>query len=131
MRQPVREARGDTAMDDKQPSLKQKIDPGSAKARPRRTLKLGQRAAQAALAFLLCAGGFLSLFPWGRAITPSAMLLPALISVSKPAPLLLAGDPMRFRPITISSNIVPVYLDTNVPPTPPPLTPPPPKTIMP
>lgn len=107
-------------MDDKQPSLKQKIDPGSAKARPRRTLKLGQRAAQAALAFLLCAGGFLSLFPWGRAITRSALLLPALISFSEPAPLVLAGDPVRFRRITISSSIGPVFLDIYEPTTPPP-----------
>lgn len=107
-------------MDDKQPSLKQKIDPGSAKARPRRTLKLGQRAAQAALAFLLCAGGFLSLFPWGRAITRSALLLPALISFSEPAPLLLAGDPVRFKRITISSAIGPVFLDIYEPTTPPP-----------
>ena len=120
MRQPVREARGDTAMDDKQPSIRQKIDPGSAKARPRRTLKLGQRAAQAALAFLLCAGGFLSLFPWGRAITRSTLLLPALISFSEPAPLLLAGDPVRFKRITISSAIGPVFLDIYEPTTPPP-----------
>jgi acetyl esterase/lipase len=107
-------------MDDKQPSLKQKIDPGSAKARPRRTLKLGQRAAQAALAFLLCAGGFLSLFPLGRAITRSALLLPALISFSEPAPLVLAGDPVRFKRITISSSIGPVFLDIYEPTTPPP-----------
>jgi acetyl esterase/lipase len=120
MRQPVREARGDTAMDDKQPSTRQKIDPGSAKARPKRTLKLGQRAAQAALAFLLCAGGFLSLFPWGRAITRSTLLLPALISVSEPAPLVLAGDPVRFKRITISSAIGPVFLDIYEPATPPP-----------
>src|SRR5258708_21912090 len=120
MRQPVREARGDTAMEDKQVSLKEKIDRGSAKASARRSLKLGQRAAQAALAFLLCAGGFLSLFPWGRAITRSILLLPALISVSEPAPLVLAGDPVRFRRITISSSIGPVFLDIYEPATPPP-----------
>ena len=107
-------------MDDKQPSTRQKIDPGSAKARPKRTLKLGQRAAQAALAFLLCAGGFLSLFPLGRAITRSTFLLPALISASEPAPLVLAGDPVRFKRITISSSIGPVFLDIYEPATPPP-----------
>src|SRR6266699_3384198 len=107
-------------MDDKQPSTRQKIDPGSAKARPRRTLKLGQRAAQAALAFLLCAGGFLSLFPLGRALTRSALLLPALFSASEPAPLVLAGDPVRFRRITISSSIGPIFLDIYEPTTPPP-----------
>src|SRR5258708_26405494 len=107
MRQPVREARGDTAMDDKQPSTRQKIDPGSAKARPRRTLKLGQRAAQAALAFLLCAGGFLSLFPRGRAITRSILLLPALITASEPAPPVLPRDPLRFSRIPLSSSLRP------------------------
>jgi hypothetical protein len=107
-------------MDDKQPSTRQKIDPGSAKARPKRTLKLGQRAAQAALALLLSAGCFLSLFPWGRAITRSILLLPALISVSEPAPLVLAGDPVRFRRITISSGIAPVFLDIYEPARPPP-----------
>src|SRR6266699_5613485 len=107
-------------MDDKQPSTRQKIDPGSAKARPKRTLKLGQRAAQAALAFLLCLGGFLSLFPWGRALTRSALLLPALLSASEPAPLALAGDPIRFKRLTISSSIGPVFLDIYEPATPPP-----------
>ena len=63
-------------MDDQHPSTKQGIDPGSPGAKHRRTLKLGQRAAQVALAFLLCAGCFLSLFPWGRAFTRSALLAP-------------------------------------------------------
>ena len=120
MRQPVREARGDTAMDNKQLSTRQGIDPGSPGARPRRTLKLGQRAAQAALAFLLAAGCFLSLFPWGRALTRSTFLLPALISASAPAPLVLAGDPVRFRRITVSSASGPVFLDIYEPATPPP-----------
>jgi len=87
---------------------------------PRRTWKLGQRAAQAALAFLLCAGCFLSLFPWGRALTRSVLLLPALLSASEPAPLVLAGDPVRFRRITISSTIGPIFLDIYEPATPPP-----------
>jgi hypothetical protein len=107
-------------MDDKQPSTRQKIDPGSAGTRPRRTLKLGQRAAQVALAFLLCAGCFLSLFPWGRAFTRSALLLPAVISASEPAPLVLAGDPVRFKRLTLSSAIGPVFLDIYEPATPPP-----------
>jgi hypothetical protein len=107
-------------MDDKQPSTRQGIDPGSPRARPRRTLRLGQRAAQAALAFLLCAGCFLSLFPWGRALIRSTFLLPAVISASEPAPLVLAGDPVRFRRITISSASGPVFLDIYEPATPPP-----------
>src|SRR6266480_7654274 len=120
MRQPVREARGDTAMDDHQPSTGQGIEPDSPGARSKRTLKLGQRAAQAALAFLLCAGCFLSLFPWGRALTRSTLLLPAVISASEPAPLMLAGDPVRFRRITISSVTGPDFLDIYEPATPPP-----------
>jgi hypothetical protein len=107
-------------MDDNQPSTRQGIDPGLPGARPQRTLKLGQRAAQVALAFLLFAGCFLSLFPWGRALTRSTFLLPALLSASEPAPLVLAGDPVRFRRITISSATGPVFLDIYEPATPPP-----------
>jgi dienelactone hydrolase len=107
-------------MNGHQLSTRQGIDPGSPGAMPQRTLKLGQRAAQVALAFLLGIGCFLSLFPWGRAITRSAFLLPALISASEPAPLVLAGDPVRFRRITISSAHGPVFLDIYEPATPPP-----------
>jgi hypothetical protein len=107
-------------MDQKQLSTREGIDPGSPRARPRRILKLGQRAAQVALAFLLAVGCFLSLFPWGRALTRSSFLLPAVISASEPAPLVLAGDPVRFRRITLSSSNGPVFLDIYEPATPPP-----------
>jgi hypothetical protein len=107
-------------MDDHQLSTKQASNHGSPAARPRRTWKLGQRAAQAALAFLLAAGCFLSLFPWGRSLTRSALLLPAVISASEPAPLVLAGDPVRFKRLTLSSAIGPVFLDIYEPATPPP-----------
>src|SRR6266487_529011 len=110
-------------MDDYQPSTRQGIDPGSPGAKPKRTLRLGQRAAQAALAFLLCAGCFFSLFPWGRSLARSTFLLPAVISASEPAPLVLAGDSVRFRRITLSSTIGPVFLDIYEPATPPPLIP--------
>jgi acetyl esterase/lipase len=108
-------------MDDIQPSTRQTIiDPGSPGARPRRPLKLGQRAAQVALIFLLSLGAFLSLVPWGRSLTRSAFLLPALLSASEPAPLVLAGDPVRFKRITLSSDNGPVFLDIYEPATPPP-----------
>ena len=107
-------------MDNKQLARKNRTEPGSPGTKPRRILRLGQRAAQAALAFLLCAGCFLSLFPWGRAWTRSTLLLPAVISASEPAPLVLAGDPVRFRRITISSTNGPVFLDLYEPSTPPP-----------
>jgi len=110
-------------MEDHYPSTKQGIDPGSPGAKPRRTLRLGQRAAQAALVFLLCVGCFFSLFPWGRSLVRSTLLLPAVISASEPAPLVLAGDSVRFRRITLSSVIGPVFLDIYEPATPSPLIP--------
>ena len=79
-------------MDGHQPSLPQGSNPGAQAAKAPRSWKLGQRAAQAALVFLLCVGGFLSLFPWGRAVTRSALLLPALLSASAPAPLVLTKN---------------------------------------
>lgn len=105
-----------------QSSIQQGIDPSSpgARSRPRRTRKLSQRAAQVILAFLLCAGCFLSLTPWGRAITRATFLLPALLSASEPAPLVLAGDPVRFSRITLSSATGPIFLDIYEPATPPP-----------
>ncbi len=107
-------------MDGHQLSLPQGNNPGAQAARPRRTWKVGQRAAQAALAFLLLVGGFLSLFPLGRALTRSALLLPALLSDSVPAPLVVSGDPVRFERLTLSSTIGPVFLDIYEPATPPP-----------
>ena len=107
-------------MDSNQPPIQQGSNPGSRSTRPRRARKLGQRAAQVALALLLCAGGFLSLFPLGRALTRSALLLPALLSASQPAPLALVGDSVRFTRRTISSSIGPVFLDIYEPATAPP-----------
>ncbi len=88
-----------------------------------RGLKPGQRAARAALTFLLGVGCFLSLFPWGRSLTLSALLLPALMNASEPALLVLAGSPVRFKRVTVSSAHGPVFLDIYEPATPPPLVP--------
>ncbi|HEV2583018.1 MAG TPA: hypothetical protein VGT44_19315, partial [Ktedonobacteraceae bacterium] len=109
-------------MDIHQPSSTQGIDPAALPpTRPKRSRKLGQRAAQVALAFLLCLGIFLSLLPWGRAFTRGALLLPALLSASAPAPLVLAGDPVRFTRLTLFPNTArTVYLDIYEPATPPP-----------
>jgi dienelactone hydrolase len=43
-----------------------------------------------------------------------------VISASEPAPLVLTGDPVRFRRITLSSAVGPVFLDIYEPATPPP-----------
>ena len=107
-------------MDDHQISTKPTSQHGLPTTRPRRTWKLGQRAAQVALAILLCAGAFFSLFPLGRALTRSTLLIPSLLSASAPAPLVLAGDPVSFKRLTISSAIGPVFLDIYEPATPPP-----------
>jgi hypothetical protein len=107
-------------MDDYQPSTRQGIGPGSPGAKPKRTLRLGQRAALAALALLLCAGLFFSLSPLGRSLTRSTLLLPAVISASEPLPLVLAGDSVIFKRITLTSDIGQVFLDIYEPATPPP-----------
>lgn len=105
-------------MDSNRLSVQQEIAAGSPGARPRQTLKVGQRAAQVILAFLLCAGCFLSLFPWGRAVTRTSFLLPALLSASEPAPLAVAGEPVRLKRIILSSATGPVFLDIYEPTTP-------------
>ncbi len=107
-------------MDDPQPSAKQANSQNAPAARPRRNWKLGQRTAQVVLALLLCAGCFLSLFPLGRALTRSALLIPALLSASAPAPLVVAGDSVSFKRLTISSAVGPVFLDIYEPTGPPP-----------
>ena len=107
-------------MDSDQPSIKQGSDPYSPRARPQRSWRLGQRAAQVTLVCLLGAGCFLSLFPMGRALTRSAFVLPALISASVPVPLVLAGDSVQHRSLTLSSSNGPVFLDLYEPTTPPP-----------
>ncbi|MHB8600564.1 MAG: alpha/beta hydrolase [Ktedonobacteraceae bacterium] len=107
-------------MDDLQPSAKQANSQSAPTGRPRRGRKLGQRAAQVFLVLLLCAGCFLSLFPLGRALTRSALLIPALLSASAPAPLVLTGDSVSFKRLTISSAVGPVFLDIYEPTGPPP-----------
>ncbi|QBD78626.1 hypothetical protein EPA93_22575 [Ktedonosporobacter rubrisoli] len=79
--------------------------------RPTPDRRLGQRVARAILALLFLTGLGLSVLPWGRAYTRSVLLLPALISASEPAPLALAGNPVRFIRTTLPSSAGPVYLD--------------------
>src|SRR5579885_3815219 len=91
-------------MDRNQLSTKQENDAGaSAKqgTKTRRNWTPGRVAAGIILIILLCTGGFLSLFPLGRAFTRIALLLPALLSDSAPAPLVVAGDPVRVTHLTL------------------------------
>jgi acetyl esterase/lipase len=72
---------------------------------------------------LLGASCFMSLTPWGRSLTRSALLLPALMDAAEPAPLVVAGDAVRLRRMTISSTNGPVFLDMYEPVGSPPLIP--------
>jgi acetyl esterase/lipase len=75
---------------------------------------------RALLALLLVGGIFFSLVPEGRAAARAALLLPALITQSEPAPLVLAGDPIHHTQATINSRDGTVYLDIYAPTTAPP-----------
>ncbi len=71
--------------------------------------------ARSLLALLFAGGFFFSVIPLGRAAARSALLLPALITQSQPAPLVLAGDPVRHTQTTIPSADGTVYLDIYAP----------------
>ena len=71
---------------------------------------------------LLCLMGFvLSVLPWGRAIARSALLLPALIAASQPAPLIANGETVVHKQMTVPSHSGTVYLDVYEPDAPIPL----------
>jgi acetyl esterase/lipase len=76
-----------------------------------RAVRVRQWGARALLICLLVVGCFMSIAPWGRSLTRSALLLPALLAASEPAPLVVAGDAVRFRRMTVSSPDGPVFLD--------------------
>ena len=88
-----------------------------------RAVGLRRRVARMVLVCLWGVGIFMSLTPWGRSLTRSALLLPALMDASEPAPLVAAGDAVRFRRMTVSSANGPVYLDIYEPVGAPPLIP--------
>lgn len=83
----------------------------------------GSRVARGMLALLFVIGALLSLVPQGRSVARAALLLPAFITASQPAPLLLMGEPIRHTQQTIASPAGPVYLDVYAPTTPTPLIP--------
>lgn len=92
-----------------------------------RNAKVGQRwrhfgtlLARLALGLALLASIALSLTPAGRTATRAALLLPALVTATEPAPLLLLGDPIRHTTQVVESADGPVYLDLYAPTTPAP-----------
>ncbi len=80
--------------------------------------RVGTFAARLALAIALLASMALSLTPAGRTATRAALLLPALVTATEPAPLLLLGDPIRHTTQVVDSADGPVYLDLYAPTTP-------------
>ena len=114
-------------MDKEQVSIQQNTSELVAKqtmgSKPKRFRKFGTLVARILLVLLFGIGFFLSVFPWGRAIARTSLLLPALISASEPPPLSLFGDPISFKRTTISSPNGPIFLDIYSPTTSPPLLP--------
>ena len=93
--------------------------PRVARGKPRqgRWRRAGVIALRGALALALVVSALLSLTPQGRSAVRAALLLPALVTATEPAPLLLAGDPVRHTQSTIPSQDGPVYLDIYAPTT--------------
>jgi pimeloyl-ACP methyl ester carboxylesterase len=63
------------------------------------------------LLLFFISGFFFSCLPLGRAMIRSALVLPALLSVSQPALLIASGDPIQHTQTTISSPSGTVNLD--------------------
>jgi dienelactone hydrolase len=81
------------------------------------------RLARVVLALLCALGLAATLLPVGRAASRAALLLPALITAQEPAPLVLAGDPIRHQQLQVISENGPVFLDVYEPTVPPPPAP--------
>jgi len=86
----------------------------------RRKRQHGKWTARGILALLFALGFFLSVVPAGRAVVRGAILLPALLSASEPAPLLLAGEPISHIQKTITAQTGQVFLDIYAPTSAPP-----------
>lgn len=93
------------------------------KSKAKQSRGVGTLLARILLVLLFGTSFFLSVFPWGRAIVRTSLLLPALISASEPPPLSLFGDAVSFKRTTISSRNGPIFLDIYEPTTSPPLVP--------
>lgn len=88
-----------------------------------RAVGLRRRGTRVVLVCLWSIGIFMSLTPWGRSLTRSALLLPALLDASEPAPLVVAGNAVRFKRMTVPSAHGPVFMDIYEPAGPVPLLP--------
>ena len=89
----------------------------------KRRLTRGAIAARALLVALFLIGVYCSLVPSGRAAARTALLLPALVTQTVPPPLVLMGEPVRHRELTVRAKSGPVFLDIYEPTTPTPAVP--------
>ncbi|HEY7355735.1 MAG TPA: hypothetical protein VH590_04680 [Ktedonobacterales bacterium] len=91
------------------------VIPRETAKRPRRKRQWGKWPSRVLLALLFLLSFFLSVVPVGRVLTRGAIVLPGLLSVTQPAPLLLAGEPIAHTQTVITSQVGPVYIDVYAP----------------
>jgi acetyl esterase/lipase len=78
-------------------------------------LPFGAKVARVALVLLALLGAAVALPPGGRAVYRAGMLLPAVITNTQTAPLVVSGGDVRHRQAEISSANGPAYLDVYEP----------------
>lgn len=110
-------------MERKRPASVTALRAPGGETRRRGWRSMGVFAARSVLALALLVSALLSMTPGGRAATRAALLLPALVAATEPAPLLLAGDPIRHTQTVIGSQDGSVYLDIYAPTSPTPAIP--------
>jgi acetyl esterase/lipase len=91
------------------------ISNGAPPKKPRHKRQWGKWPSRVVLALLFLLSFSLSVVPVGRALGRGAIVLPALLTVTQPAPLVLAGEPITHTQTTITSRTGPVYLDVYAP----------------
>ncbi len=89
----------------------------------RHTLKLRNILARALLVLLFAVGFSLSVFPQGRVVVRTLLLLPEFLSASQPGLLTPVDEPIQHVKKTVPSLNGTVYLDIYAPTTPPPPVP--------
>ncbi|HET8840867.1 MAG TPA: hypothetical protein VFN35_05335, partial [Ktedonobacteraceae bacterium] len=91
--------------------------------RRKRRLHLGRWLVRSLLVLCFLAGFYFSVFPSGRALTRSLLILPGLLSASQPSWQAPVTEPVKHTEKTIASNAGTVYIDVyepneSVPPVP-------------